>query len=177
MSEAQKLEAWDQVVQESSKITVEELDEWGRKWKEASEEYATASARASELYKVKEELEGKFVEALQQAGRQKYFVEGIGLVGFSKRMSVQTPKTIEDKQALAKWMQDTYGKEFFWEKFSVNSQTLQSMYNKEYEIFEERCEATGQSEQFHIPGLAPPVAKVGLRKFSKDKASKQGDNV
>lgn len=171
------LNQWDEAQQQASSITVEELDAWALKWKQASEKYQAAASAATELYKEKEELEGKFIEALNQAGRQKYYVEGIGLVGFSKRMSVQTPKTIQEKQALAAWMQEKYGKEFFWDKFSVNSQTLQSMYNKEYELFEERCELTGVSEQFHIPGLAPPVAKIGLRKLSKDKASKKGEEA
>lgn len=169
------LNQWDEAQQQASPITVEELDSWALKWKQATEKYQAAAAAATELYKEKEELEGKFIEALNQAGRQKYYVEGIGLVGFSKRMSVQTPKTIQEKQALASWMQEKYGKEFFWDKFSVNSQTLQSLYNKEYELFEERCELTGVSEQFHIPGLAPPVAKIGLRKLSKDKGKKQGE--
>lgn len=172
-----ELNQWDEAQQAASPITVEELDAWAQKWKKATEEYQAASAASTELYKVKEELEGKLIEAMNQAGRQKYFVEGIGLVGFSKRMSVQTPKTMADKQALAAWMQEKYGKEFFWDKFSVNSQTLGSMYNKEYELFEERCEVTGVSEQFHIPGLAPPVAKIGLRKLSKDKGTKQGEEA
>lgn len=169
------MDQWDQATQAASPITVEQLDDWGKKWKDASEKYTAAAALASEAYKVKEELEGKFVEALNQAGRKKYFVEGIGLVGFATRMSVQTPKTIEDKQALARWIEEKYGKTVFWDKFSINSQTLQSFYNKEYELFEERCEATGVPEQFHIPGLAPPVAKVGLKKLSKDKGTNKGE--
>lgn len=170
------LNEWDQAEQDASPITVEQLDEWGRKWKKAKQDLEVASAHKTELEKVKEEIEGKFVEALNQAGRKKYHVEGIGLVGFWTRMSVQTPKTIADKQALAKYMEEKYGKVFFWDKFSVNSQTLQSFYNKEFEIFEEKSEAQGPQETaFHIPGLAPPVAKIGLKTLSKDKATKQGE--
>lgn len=174
----QALEQWDQAQQAASPITVEELDEWGRKWKEATEAHEAAKKVASEKYKILDEIEGKFVEALKQAGRNKYYVEGIGLIGFNNRMSVQTPKTIEEKKALAKYIQDTYGATVFWDKFSINSQTLQGFYKKEYELFEERCEADpnyGVQNPFHIPGLAPPVATTGLKKLSKDKGTKQGE--
>jgi hypothetical protein len=160
------MKEWEQATQEASTITVDELDSWAAKWVEAFrvyEEYKkTVEEECSRLFKEADAIEGKFVEALTQAGRKEYLIEGKGTAHFKARYSVQTPKSIEDKQALARYLEQKGGKEYFWTQFGVNSMTLQSLYKNEQKEFEEKAKAAGEATQFVLPGVGVPTAKITL---------------
>lgn len=164
------LNEFDQTAEEIGKktITTEELDEWAKKWETAWAEYEKVKEVASAAFVKFEEIEGQFMEAMRQAGKQKYFVEGIGTIGFKKTMNVPVPKTIEQKQQLAKYLEQKGGKTLFWDKFSINHNTLKSFYNAEFKEFESYEENAGK--QFMIPGLEAPTVKEGIQVLSKDKA-------
>jgi len=151
------LAQWDSTQAEVGGITTQELDEMGKAYSAKYAEYEAASKVSKGLYAEAEELEKKMVEAMQLAGKTKYFVEGIGTFYFSNKMSVTTPKTIEDKKAFFKYLLETHGEVYYWDKLSVNSQTLQGIYNSDAKAAAERGEAL-----FHIPGLEQPKNKVTL---------------
>lgn len=165
------LEAWDQAAEEAGKgsITTAELDELAKAREEAWRIADEAKARSSELIRQAEEVEDKFILAMEQAGKQKYSVEGIGTYSFTSRMSVPTPKTNEEKIAFAKFLEEQGGKVLFWSTFGVNSNTLQSFYKNAFEEHEKMCEEKGISEPFLVPGLQAPTAKKSLR-LTKDKS-------
>jgi hypothetical protein len=164
------LDSWDEAALAAGdrSITTQELDDWARQREEAWEKHAQAAKHASELLRQAEEVEDKFILALEQAGRQKYHVEGIGTYSFSSRHSVPTPKTIEQKVAFAKYLEETGGKTLFWSTFGVNSQTLQSFYKNSLAEHEKMCEEKGTPEPFIVPGLEAPTARKSLR-LTKDK--------
>lgn len=169
-------EAWQEAVAQTSTVTTEQLDEAGRQYDELYSKYEEIKKQASEALKVAEEQESKLIELLRLAGKSKYYIEGLGTYSFTSKMSVQTPKSVEDKKALAKWLEKQGGKVYFWENFSINSQTLQALYKRSHEEFVAKCEQEGKPEKsatFHIPGLLAPTAIEGL-KFTADKKAKKG---
>ena len=161
----------DDFMAESTKgntITTEQLDELCIKYAAAREDYEKAKENSNDLYAAAETLKGKVVEAMTQAGKSKYIVDGVGTFGFKDKMSVKTPKTLEEKQVLWKYLEEKYGKEVVWDKFGINSQTLNSFYNSELEIFNEEAKLGKVSGDFHLPGIEAPTAQRDL-KLTKEK--------
>jgi hypothetical protein len=160
---------WMKEAASDTKITVEELDSLCSEYKAALEVYQSAKAVSDVAYKEQERLKGKVVEALEQAGKSKYVVEGIGTFYFIDKMSVKIPKDLDQKKAFFKYLHDTYGDTVYWDKVSVHSATLNSFYNAELEQFNEKAKAGLVSGDFHIPGLEAPTAmrSLGLRSEKK----------
>lgn len=172
MKEAVNLEAWSEEVGKTSGITTEELDARSKKYQDKYEEYERAKQIASDLYKEAEELEGKLVEALELAGKSKYYVEGIGTFYFMDKMTVPTPKTIEQKKQLFNYIKETHGDVFLMDKVSINHQTLQTLYKTDFEEHKEKCLKEGRDAEaanFSIPGLQAPtnMRSLGLKKEKK----------
>lgn len=159
------LQEWADFEEKKSTVTTEELDKLAKVYQEKYEEYERAKEISGNLYKEAEELEGKFVEALQLAGKSKYYVEGIGTFSFMDKMSIRIPKTIEDKKKLFKYILDTHGEIFYWDKVSVNSATLNKLYNEDLKTAETRGV---DASLFHIPGLDQPTNMRSL-KLTKEK--------
>lgn len=159
---------WDEMQEQvnSGNVTTEELDKAAKAYNEAWDLYETEKKRVDVLRVAAEETEAKLIALMEKAGKKKYFAEGVGSFSFVDRFSVTTPKTDADKQALAAYLQERGGKELFWAKFSVNSQTLNSFYKAEAEIHNDNPENEGKP--FTMPGVAAPTAKTGLR-LTKEK--------
>lgn len=167
-------EAWAEQAAANTSITTEELDQRAKEYNEAWDQYEGAKEVASELYQRAIALEGKMVEAMEQAGKRKYHVEGVGTFSFTEKMSVQTPKTVEDKIKLARYLEEQGGKNYFWDKFSVNSNTLQPLYKAEFEAYKKKCEDEGKPElaaTFSLPGVGAPTLMRSL-KLTPDKKGK-----
>lgn len=145
-------------------ITTEVLDGMITEMKKARDIYESAKTVSTNLYKEFETLEGKVIEALTQAGKRKYHVDGIGLCYFIEKLVVTTPKTIESKKLFFDYLQKQYGDTFLLDKQGINHQTLQKIYN---DCYKEAVEA-GVGEQFQIPGLDQPTAQISLG-FRKEK--------
>lgn len=156
-------DSWMEAAAEGSGITTQELDARAKAYNEAYAAYEKQKAVASELFKEAERLEGKLIEALEQAGKSKYHVEGVGTFYFSDKLVVTTPKTIPDKKALFDYVLQNHGEDFFLSTASINHQTLQKLYNTDFETFKETNPEL--AAEFHIPGLQPPTSKrsLGLR--------------
>ena len=137
-------------------ITTTQLDEALVKMREARRQYESIKEQASEAYKHLEVLENNLLEMLEKAEKSKWQVDGVGSVSLANRVSVQTPKNIEDKKALWSYIKQTYGEEAAFEKFSVNSNTLRAFYNAEFEASENKA-------FFSLPGVSEPVIEKELR--------------
>ncbi len=135
-----------------SEVSVDAVDEAFDVYLQARSEYEEASKKAKELNQVMLEHEWKLQEMLESAGKNSWQLDGKGKVSTYERVSYQTPKSVEEKKQLAKYMTDKMGKEAFWEMFSVNSQTLNSWAKLEIEQGAE-C----------IPGLKEPTVTKKLR--------------
>lgn len=162
------LEEWMEESAKGTSITVEELDQLCKNYKEARELYDEAKKKSTDLNSIAEGHKAKLIEALELSGKRKYVVDGLGTFSFKDSMSVVTPKTIEAKQTLWNFLLEKYGEEVVWDKFSINSRTLNSFYNAELEIFNEKAMRGEVTGDFHLPGVDAPTAHRDLS-FRKEK--------
>ena len=157
------LNEWDDAAVAASPITTEMLDQLGKEYKQAWDAVEAHEALGKPIKLKANELEAKLVEAMTQANKEKYFVEGIGTFSFTDRLSVQTPKTNDDKQKLAQYLEEKGGKVLFWSLFGINSNTLQSFYRGEFDEYKKLVEEGKAPNAFGIPGLGAPTNMRGLR--------------
>jgi len=108
-----------------------------------------------------EALKGDVLKAMEALELDKQHLPGLGTVYRQKNFSVETPKTIESKEALFKWISDNKGRDVLRSMISINSQTLNSFYKSELEVAKE----TGNID-FALPGIEAPKLywTIGMRK-------------
>ena len=152
-------QAWDEAAEKASTITTEELDRLAMTLKAADAALEETKLIKKEAQKKYDEAERAFITGMEMAGKKKYYVEGVGTYGFRDRMSVRTPKTVDEKQSFAKYLEEKGGKVLFWSTFGVNSQTLNAFYKAEFKDYEDR---EGEKGQFHIPGVGDPTSTRSL---------------
>lgn len=152
-------DAWGAPTEE---VSITELDEAVKAFQEARLDYEQKKKISNEADAVCKEAKKKLYNLLQAAGKKSWEVEGVGKVSKYETFSFKTPKAPTEKQALAKYMQDKYGKDVFWEMFSVNSMSLNSWANQEFE---------NDPSLAKIPGLEDPVANEKIR-FNTSRSKK-----
>ena len=138
----------------SEDISIDDLDEVVKRYEQARTEYEAKSKASKEAHKVLEERKMELYNLMERAGKSKWEVDGVGKVSSYATMSFKTPKDPTSKKELAEYMQNKYGKETFWEMFSVNSQTLNSWAKQEFE---------NDKSLVKIPGIEDPVARENIR--------------
>lgn len=143
-------------------ITVEELDHAVSQMVKAKEEYDRQKAAANELYYHHENCKQKVMELLRAAGKKSYQVDDIGKVTVVEKLKVKMPQTVEFKEKLFNWLQEKHGQEGFLAHTTINYNTLNRLYNEEFE----EATNTGNAADFEIPGLDSPETVRELR-FNK----------
>jgi len=131
-------------------ISVETVDAAFDDYLKARDIYEGLSKESKAAHKVMLEYEWKLQEMLEQAGKTSWSLDGRGKVSSYENASYATPKTVEDKRALAQYISE--GKGSFWEMFSVNSRTLNAWAKQEFE-----------NGVKHIPGLAEPTVTKKIK--------------
>jgi len=117
------------------------------------EDKARLNAQLKEINEAEATIEAKILTFLDEAGLQS-FDGARGKVSVVNRFTVKVPQSIDDKQALFKYLQ---ARKIFYELVSVNSQTLNSFYKQEMEI------AKGEGNiDFKIPGIGEPGVKQSI---------------
>ena len=111
---------------------------------------------ASEAYALATEHDAKILQALKDAGKQKYVVDGVGTISIRQQEVVRVPSGLEEKQAFFRFLRDQ-GAEVFYSLVSVNSQTLNSWYRQKSEE-NSRLGIAG----FSAPGLGDPTMRETL---------------
>ena len=137
-------------------ISLAEMDQAIAELKTKREEYKAAKAISDGLELEKRQLEARVVEMLEQAGKTVYVAEGVGRVKVSYEMSVQTPKTPEEKKAFFNWLATNMGQDVADAYLTVNSVSLNSLYNQLNE------QAAQKGEVLSIDGLGEPIARTKL---------------
>lgn len=148
----------DAFTQEDKSITIEMLDEATAIMAKNKAEYEKLKAISTEAHAMFQESRGKLVAMLMASNKKKYHVEGIGTVSVTEKLKVRTPKGLEDKKALAEWLRTQLGDDGMHTYLSVNYQSLNSLYNSEFEAAKER----GTASEFNLPGVDAPEAEFGL---------------
>lgn len=137
-------------------VTIEQMDQIVREYREAREDYEAAKKIASEKHGHYEIAENRLVNTLKAAGKKSYKVDGVGAVVIAVKNVIQVPKTTENKRELWSWIKEKYGVDVLDDMLSINSQKLTSWYNQE-------VEAHKADPLFNIPGIEAPTAVESLR--------------
>lgn len=98
-----------------------------------------------------EEMKGKVIAIMTDAGKEKYHVDGCGLLYFTNKRTASMPKDPEKRSAFFTYLRD---KGIFEDLITVHSQTLTSFWNQEFEA--------ANSPDFKIPGIDEPTVRKTL---------------
>ena len=144
----------------SENLTTHEIDDLIKSMRDKREKYEEAKKVSSDLYKEYKEEEHRVLQALKNAEKSKYHVDGVGTVSVVARETVKVPKDLDDKRKLFQWIKEKYGDDALDSYLTIHSQSLNSFYKKELENSE-------QPELFSIPGLGEPTVTEETR-FRKE---------
>lgn len=148
------VEEWDE--QAVQLLNLEDMDNLIKEMREARIKYEDKKKESTELYKEYQELETKAMQALEAAGKKSYKVDGLGNFSIVVKQVVTTPKTIEEKRELFRWIQDKHGKDYLTSMVSINHQKLNSFYNESFKESSDKA-------SFKIDGLEEPTARKETR--------------
>ena len=151
---------WEKAASEASGITTEALDAKVLDMLKKRAEYEAKKEEASNLYKEYEQAEYELLETLQQCGKTKYIVEGVGTASVGMKKSTQVPKDVNSKREMLAYFQGL-GEMEYLNFVSVNSMTLNSYINAQLE----------NDPDFTIPGVGPQTISPTLR-FTKARGTK-----
>jgi len=149
------LDAWEE--ESAQEISINDLDNAVRKVKEIRDEKDALKKQQDAISDTLEIAEGELLDLLTRANKKSYKLDGVATISLKEKLSVQTPKTPEEKRAFFNWVKETHGEQEADSLMTVNSQTLNSFYNAEMELAATRGEA-----DFSIPGILAPVSRTIL---------------
>ena len=139
-------------------ITTEELDEAVKAMSSAKTEYEKKKAISDEAYHTYQNGRAKLIAMMQSANKSKYSVDDVGTISISTKLKVRTPQTPEAKGEFFAWLNGQFGADGFLTYVGINYQTLQSLYNKEFEAATDE----GLADSFTIPGIDSPQSEPSL---------------
>lgn len=157
MTEQNQLELWDDLKVDSS-ITTENLDQMISVMAELKGNYEELKKQSDEAFKLYEKARGQVIAALSASNKSKYFVDGIGTVSLVEKLKVRTPQSIEEKGEFYKWLNQKFGADGFLSYTGINYQTLNSLYNQEFD----KAREEGKADSFNIPGVQQPDTEISL---------------
>jgi hypothetical protein len=143
-------------VMEQQEVTTSQLDEQIERLSMLRNRYNGMKTEASVAHQEYKQQEDRVLKLLEIAGKKSYKVDGLCNVSRIEKLSVTTPKTIEDKRAFFSWIREKYGDDGVWSYASINSNTLNSLYNQQVE------EAAERGETLDIAGIDLPTTRVSL---------------
>lgn len=145
---------------EKKDISITDMQEHIKVLRELKTEYDTAKKLSTKAYDLYKDKEIEVIEILKGAGQDNFTVKGVGAVSLSETLSVQTPKSPEQKQAFFDWLKKEMGEDGFWAYATVNSASLNSLYKQKVAEYGQR------GEVLEVEGLNQPTSytKLSLRK-------------
>ena len=143
-------------------ISIEEMDNLVKDMRKKRLAYDDKKAESTELHHVFSAAEMKLKEALRNAGKTKYTVDGLGMVYTKSKLVVSMPKDLSNKKKFLQYLR-AKGEETYLAIVGVNSRTLNSFYSVEFENAKAEENALG----FEIPGISEPTTQESLV-FKKD---------
>lgn len=149
-----------ETTEEKPQISLVQMDQAIQHVRDLEEKYKAAKEISDSHFAELSTAKEKVMDMLEQAEKTVYVAEGIGRATLSYEMSVQTPKTPSEKKAFFSWLTSKMGQDVADAYMTVNSQSLNSLYNSLTEEYASR------GEILMIDGLNEPIArrKLSLRK-------------
>ena len=142
-------------------MEIKELQEKIKKLKEERDQYDAMKRTLDQIGSSCDALEHEILAHFEANDMTSFRVDGVALISVSERLSVQTPKTPDDKKAFFDWLLETKGEQVFRHYQTINSQSLQSFFKAEWESMSEEQRLT-----FNMPGIGAPTLskKLSVRK-------------
>lgn len=141
-------------------MDIEELNRLQKEYLNARNDYEQKKAISDKAHAEAEFHKMNLIQALKEAEKTNWeTMDGKVVLTTSKKITV--PKGIEEKQNLARYVENKYGKEFFWNMFGVNYQTANSFFKKELE----------DNPNAEIPGFGE-ITEVENIRFTRAKGTK-----
>ena len=133
-NEANNLEAWsDQAEIASETITIEMMDKAIEELKTLRDLYDQKNDELKEISASVDKLTDHVIKLLENSGKKSYKVDGIASVSLGFRQSYKVPSTPEAKVQLFNYIKNKYGEGTLLAMQGINSMTLNSWANKEFE--------------------------------------------
>ena len=142
---------------DNSEVSVKDLDALVVTMSDAKDVYEEAKRVSNEKHAAYDSLRRKVLIHLEQLNKKSYKVDGIGTVGVKTELKVRYPETLDERKKFFEWMQ-AQGEDLLLTKLTVNYQTLNSLYNEEFE----KAAEEGRSAEFNIPGISEPASENTL---------------
>ena len=152
------LEQWKEA--SGKEVSLGELDVLVTDLFEVGKQYDELEAKKKERGQAYEELQGKILLILQQAGKSKYSVDGVGSISVANKYVIRVPKEISSIRECRAWFMLHKGPDVTDGYFKPNSQALTAFYNAEKEA--------SNDPMFSIPGVEAPTLVQTLR-FKSEK--------
>lgn len=142
-------------------MEIKELQELVTNLKALRDEYDAKKRDLETLGSQCDSMESTLMTHLQENDMKSFKVDGVASISISERMTVQTPKTNDDKAAFFKWLGTTKGDDVMINYMTINSNSLNSLIKAEYESLTD-----DQKLLFQVPGLQPAALsyKLSVRK-------------
>lgn len=149
------MEVADQFKPEVEELAVSTVDSAIKELAELRAKYEAEKKIYSESYKLYQEKVAVVLEMLEKMGKKGFKTDGVASVTKKTSLSVRVPSSHDDKAELFKWLKDNLGAEGFLTYATVNSASINALYNSMYETAEDK-------ENFKISGIGEPVERVTL---------------
>jgi len=140
-------------------VAVETIDNALKLYSEKRADYEAKKEISNKADFEAKEAKRKLIEILKATGKSKWEVEGIGKASVFVKMTVTTPKEIEEKKKMLAYF-NSLGEDIYLSVVNVNHMTLNSFYNQQKE----------NDPEFELPGIGMPVAEDNIR-FTRSKES------
>ena len=141
--------------EEQPQITVKEMDNLIAEMRDAKSEYTAKNNDAKEAKTILDSLQAKLLDALETLDKDTYIADA-GRITRVRKLTVRVPKTLEAKRSFFKFLEETQGKDVADSYMSVNSQSLNSLYNQLVEEYAER------GEVLEMDGIETPTFRESL---------------
>lgn len=153
------LEEWDKMEEESSDktVTTEELDAAIKAYADAREDYDRKKTISNEAHHHAENMKWEVLKLLDAAKKKSYKVDGLASVSKVEKLVVKMPSGHEEKGKLFKWLNENLGAEGFLTYATINHQSLNGLYRKQFE------EAAERGENFELPGVGEATTEITLQ--------------
>ena len=141
--------------QPNNDISVQEFDAAIEEYARLRKDYEEKKSVSSIAKEAADLQEAKILEMLDATNKKSFKTDGVGTVTKVCKWSVTTPKTNEEKALLFKWLKEKLGADGFLAYASVNSASLNSLYNTMYEESDDKI-------NFKIDGVGEPTERTTL---------------
>ena len=134
-------------------MDIRELQEKIKSLKEVRTRYDEKKKQLELEKEILDSLEDDIIQAFEENDLTSFKLDGVANVSITHRLTVPTPKTIEDKRAFFAWVAANKGEEVRDAMMSVNSMTLNSFYKAEYESLTDDEKLVFQMDGIGLPSL------------------------